>query len=170
MQSDIARATVCGVCELQWCLMMRDTQNKISPTSTRTSSDVFVGMGYFILRFLPCAASLHIQNYADSILFLVIQQWVDATWRAFCCVLSRCGEDLNAFLTYFLYCMIVWTVYGACTQTWVERSSGRVVSTLAIFVMVTCDVVLVSKGAWIFGFGCAWWRMVFDDNLTSLTL
>lgn len=44
----------------------------IAHTSTRTSSDFFVGLGCFILCFTSCAGSDHVRKYAENILFYVI--------------------------------------------------------------------------------------------------
>lgn len=73
MEHDIALAVSCGACKLQWYLMMRETQNKISHASTYSSSDVIVGMGCNILRYSLCAVSVYVQKYAKNVLFYVIR-------------------------------------------------------------------------------------------------
>lgn len=59
---DIALAKSTRACKLQWFLLMRSAQNKISHTCTRTFLDVIVGMGCFILWFPSFAESSHVES------------------------------------------------------------------------------------------------------------
>lgn len=163
MEYDLARATNCETCELRLCIIMSYTPIKIFHTST-VHLHVILWVCTFSCRAFRTVLCRILYSHMLKIFW---NTWSDVKHRdrAWCVLViwivccmngtlsvsvynSAVTKHLNKFLTSLLDYMFLRKVYGPYPQRWVEFHTRQVVSALACWDIVACDLVYINLKKW----------------------